>query len=327
MLRCKHCVCGERATCRRETLTTVWPVEVHTPSDLNLPKHRAARSDHFHLFRLSVRSISCWVYKWWGGNKAGFYCPGTADLWGGRGRDVETSTLWELWLPSCVLQAQTNSSDSCSCAESAARFSAIKENIIMFQPLYVQIRAGLPSFRPSCLVLVRRINTTKVFMCLHYVQWETFFYYCNQGYKRRRSGGRWACCDCLIIRYHQSALGDRGRCGRMFGGSVTPFSQHESSDKIEKEKAAETSEYWKSESQESEHLSHSDMSLFFFFYISVLWLFASLDASVHLIGRFVFVSPSDLFLSFNAIFSLSVRVYVCSVVLSVCSLLSQWRRK
>lgn len=249
--------------CRRETLTTVWPVEVHTPSDLNLPKHRAARSDHFHLFRLSVRSISCWVYKWWGGNKAGFYCPGTADLWGGRGRDVETSTLWELWLPSCVLQAQTNSSDSCSCAESAARFSAIKENIIMFQPLYVQIRAGLPSFRPSCSVLVRRINTTKVFMCLHYVQWETFFYYCNQGFKRRRSGGRRACCDCLIIRYHQSALGDRGQCGRMFGGSVTPFSQHESSDKIEKEKAAETSEYWKSESQESERLSHSDMSLFF----------------------------------------------------------------
>lgn len=154
-----------------------------------------------------------------------------------------------------------------------------------------------------------------------------FFYYCNQGYKRRRSGGRWACCDCLIITYHQSALGDRGRCGRMFGGSVMPFSQHESSDKIEKEKAAETSEYWKSESQESEHLSHSDMSLFFFFYISVLWLFASLDASVHLIGRFVFVSPSDLFLSFNAIFSPSVRVYVCSVVLCVCSLLSQWRRK
>lgn len=72
-----------------------------------------------------------------------------------------------------------------------------------------------------------------------------FFYYCNQGFKRRRSGGRRACCDCLIIRYHQSALGDRGRCGRMFGGSVTPFSQHESSDKIEKEKAAETSEYWK----------------------------------------------------------------------------------
>lgn len=81
------------------------------------------------------------------------------------------------------------------------------------------------------------------------------------------------------------------------------------------------------ESQESECPSHSDMSLFFFFYISVLWLFASLDASVHLIGRFVFVSPSDLFLSFNAIFSLSVRVYVCSVVLCVCSLLSQWRRK
>lgn len=95
--------------------------------------------------------------------------------------------------------------------------------------------------------------------------------------------------------------------------AVTPFSQHESSDKIEKEKAAETSEYWKSESQESERLSHSDMSLFFFFYISVLWLFASLDASVHLIGRFVFVSPSDLFLSFNTIFSPSVRVYVCSV--------------
>lgn len=47
----------------------------------------------------------------------------------------------------------------------------------MFQPLYVQIRAGLPSFRPSCLVLVRRINTTKVFMCLHYVQWETFVFF------------------------------------------------------------------------------------------------------------------------------------------------------
>lgn len=128
---------------RWETLTPVWPVEVHTPSDLNLPKHRAARSDHFHLFRLSVCSISCWVYKWWGGNKAGFYCLVTADLWGGRGRDVETSTLCELRLPSCVLQAQRNSSDLCSCAESAARFSAIKENIIMFQPLYVQIRAGL----------------------------------------------------------------------------------------------------------------------------------------------------------------------------------------
>lgn len=113
----------------------------------------------------------------------------------------------------------------------------------MFQPLYVQIRAGLPSFRPSCLVLVRRINTTKVFMCLHYVQWETFVFFIIARAVRDIKGGDQVCCDCLIIRYHQSALGDRGRCGRMFGGSVTPFSQHESSDKIEKEKAAETSEY------------------------------------------------------------------------------------
>lgn len=135
-------------------LTTVWPVGEHTPSDLNLPKHRAARSDHFHLLGLSVPSFSCWVYKGLGGNKQFFIvgAPPTCEEERGRRGDMECVKA-VMMKPGCVLQAQ--SSDLSSCAQSAAHFSAIKENILTFQPLYVQIRSGLPSFRPSCLVFVR----------------------------------------------------------------------------------------------------------------------------------------------------------------------------
>lgn len=57
----KCTLCG--VTCRWEMLT-VW----HTQSDLNLPKHRAAQSDHFQSLKLSVPSISCWVYERLGGD-------------------------------------------------------------------------------------------------------------------------------------------------------------------------------------------------------------------------------------------------------------------
>ena len=90
--------------------------------------------------------------------------------------------------------------------------------------------------------------------------------------------------------------GDPGRGRRMFGGRVSPVSQHESS-----ENRNSCWNIWTLKSLSPMSLNIRlilTWACFFFFCISVLWLFPSLDAWMHLIGRFVFMSPSVVWLLF-----------------------------